>query len=88
MRAKRYDVRLSTPAEKDLGRLDKPVLKRILPVIAALADNPRPHGCTALQGVEHGWRIVIGPWRVLYTVEDAVVTVMVFRVQHRREVYR
>jgi mRNA interferase RelE/StbE len=40
-----------------------------------------------LEGSE-AWRVRAGDWRVLYTIDDTVVTVLVVRIRHRREVYR
>lgn len=53
-----------------------------------LADNPRPDGCRKLQGSENAFRIRVGDYRVIYTVDDAVLIAAIERVRHRREVYR
>ena len=55
--------------------------------ILALAEDPRPHGWQKLTG-EDKYRIRQGDYRVVYTIEDAVVTVTVVRVAHRSDVYR
>ena len=53
-----------------------------------LAHHPRPDGCRKLQGSDDAYRIRVGDYRVIYTVDDAVLIVAVERVSHRREVYR
>ena len=53
----------------------------------ALAENPRPHGCKKLQGRKDQWRIRVGDYRVVYTIDDAKLLVEVTRVRHRDEVY-
>jgi len=42
--------------------------------------------CTA--GTKHDWRIRIGDYRVIYEIADVIRVVRVYRVRHRREVYR
>jgi mRNA interferase RelE/StbE len=75
-------------AEKDLRRLDTAVQRRVLRSANALARNPRPNGCRKLVGSENAFRIRVGDYRVIYTVEDAILVVAIESVRHRREVYR
>lgn len=83
----RYAVSLTRAATKDVAQLDPPVRRRVLAVIARLADDPRPAGCKALQG-RPGYRVRAGDWRVIYTVDDQAVTVLVVKVGPRGSVYR
>ena len=55
--------------------------------IQALATDPRPHGSEKLSG-EDKYRIRQGSYRVVYIIEDAIVTVTVVRVARRSDVYR
>jgi mRNA interferase RelE/StbE len=82
-----YSVLVTRSAEKEIAAL--PVLVRRLVVlrIQALATDPRPHGSEKLSG-EDKYRIRQGRYRVVYTIEDASVTVTVVRVAHRSDVYR
>ena len=64
-------------------KLRRQVTKRI----QALADNPRPVGVEKLTG-EDLYRIRQGNHRIVYSIEDAVLTVRVMRIGDRREVYR
>ena len=68
--------------------MDPQVSMRILPKIWALADNPRPPGCKKLAGYKDMWRIRIGDYRVLYTIDDAGNIVIIMMVSHRGEAYR
>ncbi len=52
-----------------------------------LAENPRPDGAKKLKG-ETGYRIRVGNYRVLYEIDDAAQLVIIYRVKHRRDVYR
>ena len=71
-----------------MSRLSDEVHDRVAEAISHLAANPRPHGAKKLVGKDAGWRIRVGDYRVLYDIADTVRIVSVFRVRHRREVYR
>jgi len=53
-----------------------------------LEQNPRPHGCTKLEGSEDEYRVRVGDYRILYVIDDKAKLVTVARVRHRREAYR
>jgi mRNA interferase RelE/StbE len=56
--------------------------------IKALAGDPRPNGCEKLAGASNAWRVRQGDYRILYTVDDETRVVDIFKIGHRREVYR
>lgn len=82
-----YRVEYTTAAARQVRKLESGIRRRILTAIAALANDPRPTGTKALQGTP-GYRIRIGDYRILYVVTDDTVTVLIFRVAHRSDVYR
>ena len=86
-----YSVLIRRSAEKEIERVPlrdrRRIVERIVERIAALAADPRPPGCVKLSGHDK-YRIRQGPYRVVYTIDDAVVTVIVVRVAHRRDTYR
>ena len=82
-----YRVFIKPGAEREMNSLSEPVHRRITAKILGLAENPRPHGTTKLHGMQ-GYRLRVGDYRVLYTIEDASSTVTVQSVAHRREAYR
>ncbi|MGH3764163.1 MAG: type II toxin-antitoxin system RelE family toxin [Pseudonocardiaceae bacterium] len=61
---------------------------RVLRKVAALADDPRPSGAIRLVGTDELWRIRIGDYRVVYTIEDDRLVVIVVRIAGRGKVYR
>ena len=65
-----YQVTLAKSAEKELLSLDAPLVRRIYARIEALAVVPRPPGCKKLEGGPREWRIRIGDYRVIYTIDD------------------
>jgi mRNA interferase RelE/StbE len=67
--------------------LERPIRQRIANALAALSENPRPHGCIKLQGLE-AYRIRVGSYRIIYEIHDDHLLVLVVDVGHRRDVYR
>jgi mRNA interferase RelE/StbE len=82
-----YRVLLASSAKRELLRLPDSVIARILPKIESLAAQPRPHGCKKLRGGDDEWRIRIGDYRVIYSINDDAQLVDVSHIAHRREVY-
>jgi mRNA interferase RelE/StbE len=83
-----YTVQVSKSVrEKDLASIPKADVLKIVTRIESLADNPFPEGSIRLKGREE-WRIRQGNYRILYVVEQEIVTVFVIKVGHRREIYR
>jgi len=83
-----YKVRFLRPAEKDLRKIEKSRLPAIFEAIEALKENPRPMGCRKLVGSESAYRIRLGDYRVIYTIEDTIRIVEIDRIRHRKDVYR
>lgn len=82
-----YRVLIYPRAQRDLEELPEEMYKRVLGAIIALAQNPRPPGCTKLRGRE-GWRIRQGDYRVIYMIDDQAKSVTIVHIGHRREIYR
>ncbi|MGB7818141.1 MAG: type II toxin-antitoxin system RelE/ParE family toxin [Ornithinibacter sp.] len=81
-----YRIELRPSAAGALRKLDPQVRRRIQGAIALLAHDPRPPSARALQG-RSGLRVRVGEYRIIYTVEDDVLLVVVVRLGHRRDVY-
>jgi len=75
-------------AQRDLDGFSGKLLSRFEETILGLYDEPRPHNAKKLAGSGSGWRIRVGDYRVLYEIYDARKIVKVYRIAHRREVYR
>lgn len=82
-----YRVLIKKPAAKELETIPKRDLKRIIGRIEALAHDPHPPGAEKLSGQER-YRLRQGNYRILYSIEDEVLTVWVVKVGHRKDVYR
>jgi len=87
--SKPYDVQYDPKALKELAKLDKRVARRILRAVDSLRANPRPSGARPLVGYPDLWRVRVGDYRVVYTIRDPeVLVVLVLRIAHRSSVYR
>jgi mRNA interferase RelE/StbE len=83
-----YSVIYQASAEAALRKLPREIQIRVLRKIDQLAVNPFPPGTERLSAAIDLWRIRIGDYRVVYTVERKELLVLVLKVGHRREVYR
>jgi mRNA interferase RelE/StbE len=84
----KYAVIVARSAYKELDSLPPEIIERILPRIEQLANAPRPSGCRKLSGERNLWRLRIGEYRVIYSVDDDLRTVDISAVRHRRDAYR
>jgi mRNA interferase RelE/StbE len=83
-----YRVIVERSAEKDLRRLPLDVRFRVTNALRRLASDPRPIGSRKPVGTKHDWRIRVGNYRIIYEIGDAAKVVRVYRIRHRRDVYR
>ena len=83
----RYTIQLTKRAERELGRFDPSLQKRIQKQIDALAGDPYPPDSARLAGVRGLYRVRVGDYRIIYRVDSGVLVVLVIRIGHRREVY-
>ena len=85
----RYNIEFDRRVKKDLNSVPAQTIERIKTAIANLADNPYPPSSVKLKGQNQNyWRIRVGNYRVIYTVENEVLLIIVIRVGHRREIYK
>jgi mRNA interferase RelE/StbE len=82
-----YNIFFKQSAVKDLDRIPKKDLQRIIRRIRLLKENPRPPGCEKLSSRER-YRIRQGKYRIVYSIQDDQLIVWVVKISHRRDVYR
>ncbi|MCB1021231.1 MAG: type II toxin-antitoxin system RelE/ParE family toxin [Bryobacterales bacterium] len=83
----RYQVAIRPSAAKELDALPDPVFDRLDFRIQSLAADPRPSGCKKLRGFKNLYRLRVGDYRVVYSVDDAEREIVVARVAHRSVAY-
>ncbi len=82
-----YSIFFRKSVRRDLARLPKHDVPRIMDRIAALADDPRPRGCEKLSGRDQ-YRLRQGRYRIVYSIQDEQLVVCVVKVAQRGNVYR
>ncbi len=71
-----------------MRKLPKALQERVIEASQKLEADPRSKGVKKLTGFEHQWRLRVGQYRVLYEIDDKKHVVQIYRIAHRREVYR
>lgn len=74
-------------AQKELDDIPDEIALRISQKIFGLTDNPYCLGSQKLEGGK-GYRIRIGNYRVVYTIDKDSKTVIITKIGHRKEIYR
>ena len=83
-----YKVYLKPSIKKDLRRLPKELIPKLLEKIERLSEEPLPKQAVKLKGSERHYRIRAGEYRVIYEVNQEAQRVLIQYIRHRREVYR
>ncbi len=83
-----YRIRFKSSAAHQLDQLDGATRVRVDRKIDELAENARPAGAKKLKGSSELWRVRAGDYRVVYSIHDDVLVILVVKIAHRRDVYR
>ena len=83
-----YRIEVSATAEKQIRKLDRSDQIRVLRAIQALSKEPRPPGTRKLRGYADVFRVRIGVYRIIYSLEQDRLLIIILKVGHRRDVYR
>lgn len=83
-----YKILVEKNAEKDIKKLPNEQLSKIIYQIRNLADNPLPAGCKKLNSNESYYRIRVGNYRIIYSVDFLYKIVRLYRIRHRKSVYK
>ena len=82
-----YSLFITNHVKKEIGKVPKQPLNRIYKAIESLKKEPRPKGVLKIKGNE-GYRLRVGDYRILYTINDRDRVVYIFRVKSRGAVYK
>jgi len=83
-----YKVIVAEGAADFIRGQTKKIRRQLYKKIKNLRNNPYPPGCGKLKGEEDLYRIRSGDYRIIYTVKNKEVTVLVLRIAHRKEAYK
>ncbi len=82
-----YKIFFKKSVEKDLAVVPKKELRRVLQRIEMLAEDPRPPDCEKLTGQDR-YRVRQGRYRMVYSIQDKELIVIVVKIAHCKDVYR
>jgi mRNA interferase RelE/StbE len=83
-----YRIEVSASAERQLRKLEPGDRAIVADAIRGLASNPRPRGSRKLRGYDDVFRIRKGVFRIIYSIENDQLLIIILKVGHRRYIYR
>ena len=83
-----YRIQVKKSAAKEIAALPKRDRRSVIKAIEALTETPRPVGGRKLAGTKDAYRLRVGDYRIIYQINDNILTVFVIRVRHRKDIYR
>ena len=85
---KKYTVLFEKKYIKDLKHIHPNYHKAIKDTVLSLAENPRPNGYIKLKDSENLFRIRIDPYRIIYTIQDDKLLILVLEIGNRKDIYK
>ena len=82
-----YKVEVTNSARKEIKKLDKQVTSKIISKLEELENNPFPIGHKKLKN-QPGYRVRVQDYRIIYDVSTTIKIVKVYKVGHRKDVYK
>lgn len=83
-----YTIEFKSSVEKDFRKIPRTQQLKIWSSIQSLKSDPRPKNSRKLVGTDSDYRIRVGDYRVIYRIEDDHKIVIIFAVDHRKDIYR
>ena len=83
-----YQIEWKKSALRELTRIDRQVVPRIVAAVESLSFQPLPDGVRKLQGSQRTYRLRVGTYRVIYELFESRLLVEIVRVRHRKDAYR
>jgi len=84
----RLEIEITRSAEKRLRTLPRDDQKRLAKAMLELAEEPRPRGSRKLSGYDDVFRVRVGSYRILYSLVQKRLVILILKIGHRRDVYR
>lgn len=83
-----YKILWKKSAVKEFNKLPKQQSSRIYDAISDLSNNPRPENSKNMITLSKHYRLRIGDYRVIYSIEDKILIIEIIRIAHRKDVYQ
>ncbi|PHQ92766.1 MAG: type II toxin-antitoxin system mRNA interferase toxin, RelE/StbE family [Sulfurimonas sp.] len=82
-----YNIEWKTSAKKELRKIEKKQIKKIIEAVESLASNPHPPNHKKILGTDYNFRIRVGNYRIIYYLENDKLLIEIIRVRHRKDAY-
>jgi mRNA interferase RelE/StbE len=82
-----YKVFLTKSSQREIERLPANTHNSIIKHLKLIKENPCPFGTVKLQGRDE-YKFRIGSYRIIYGIDDGKKEVVIYMVDHRKQVYR
>jgi mRNA interferase RelE/StbE len=83
-----YKLEYTAAARKQLKKLPREILPRIIHGIEQLSENPRPEGIKKLSGYKDYYRLRVGDYRIVYSIRDVILMILIIKIAPRKNVYQ
>ncbi len=83
----KYSVEVTSSAQRQSKKLPEVIQEHLISKIFSLEITPRPLGVKKLQVFEY-YRIRIGDYRVVYSINDKIHLIKILDLGHRKDIYR
>lgn len=84
----KYAIFFKESAKKEIEKISEPYFSKIETAITNLEENPRPQDCKKLKGTTNSYRIRVSNYRIIYTIEDDILTIEIIKIGHRKNIYK
>ena len=89
-----YTILFTANAEREIRKLPAQVQDEIFDKIESLKEKPRLHGYKKLNAfkvpnlhLKPLYRVRVGDYRIVYAIQDDIITVIIAKVGNRKEIY-
>lgn len=83
-----YRIKIAKSAFSRLKQLSEDIKTRLIKTINGLSTNPRPNNRVPIKGKKNAYRIRKGNYRIIYTINDDILLILIIRIGHRKDIYR
>ena len=83
----KYQLKIKKSTEKELATLPYNTILSIKDDIEKLSDNPFPVGHKKLKGFKNFYRLRVGSYRIIYSVEHNKLVIEIIKIAHRKDAY-
>ncbi|MCC6325023.1 MAG: type II toxin-antitoxin system RelE/ParE family toxin [Candidatus Brocadia sp.] len=83
-----YKLIIKKSARKELDNISNPFFLKIDEAILSLKNNPHPYPQSKKLKGDDKYRLRVGDFRVIYTVDEKQKIITIYRIRHRKDIYR